>query len=189
MFRRKKTTEPTKSQMLNPNEFAQKIEQLQKKQNPLDLSADQDLSIALMNLISIEEHFFFSGVKTGKTKYYDLLQEVRGIRKTLLKKLVPNYTDGSERWCISKHLLAASMRLMEVGTKQLDLGKKKESAELFQKAYDLYTLFWGINLEILELGEIKKIDAEALDKNDSEKTGFSGSLGKLLQKVIDCCLE
>ena len=35
-----------------------------KKVNPLDLSSDQDLSIALMNLISLEEHFFFSGAKT-----------------------------------------------------------------------------------------------------------------------------
>jgi hypothetical protein len=31
-----------------------------KKQEKMDLSSDQDLSIAIMNLISIEEHLIFS---------------------------------------------------------------------------------------------------------------------------------
>jgi hypothetical protein len=35
-----------------------------KKQEKMDLSSDQDLSIAIMNLISIEEHLVFSGAKT-----------------------------------------------------------------------------------------------------------------------------
>lgn len=174
---------------LTPAELAEEIERAQKKANPLDLSPKQDLCVALMNLISIEEHFFFSGAKTGKTKYYDLLKEVRKVRKELLKQLVPNYTDGSERWCISKHLLAASMRLMEVGTKHLDAGKRKESEDLFQKAYDLYSLFWGINLELIELNDVKAIDPDALDKDDPEKSGFKGNLNKLLQKIINCCLE
>ena len=46
-----------------------KIEELVKKvqegkNSELDLSLGQDLSIALMNLVSLEEHFFFSGAKT-----------------------------------------------------------------------------------------------------------------------------
>ncbi|MBD5398612.1 hypothetical protein HDR60_03850, partial [bacterium] len=35
--------------------FVEKIDNM-KKLNPKDLSSDQDLSIAIMNLISIEEH-------------------------------------------------------------------------------------------------------------------------------------
>src|SRR3989338_11192782 len=88
-----------------------------KKQDKMDLSSDQDLSIAIMNLISIEEHFFFTGIKTGKSSYFDLLAQVRSMRQELLKKIIKEYE--GEVWCISKHLLAASMRLMEVGTKQL----------------------------------------------------------------------
>jgi len=95
-----------------------------KKEDKLDLSSDQDLSIAIMNLLSIEEHLIFSGAKTNKTNYYDLVKDVREIRKELLKKIVKDYE--GEVWCISKHLLAASMRLMEVGTKQLGIGKKKK---------------------------------------------------------------
>lgn len=59
-----------------------------KKQEKMDLSSDQDLSIAIMNLISIEEHLAFSGGKTGKTYFYDLIQEVREMRKNLLKNII-----------------------------------------------------------------------------------------------------
>ena len=158
-----------------------------KKDNKLDLSSDQDLSIAIMNLVSIEEHFFFTGAKTGDTKYYDLLGEVREMRKELLKKIITEYE--GEVWCISKHLLAASYRLMEVGTKAQGRGKKDEAKDMFQKAYDLYSLFWGLNMKLIGTDDIKKIDDEALNNKDTEKKGFAGKLGALVKKVIDCCLE
>ncbi|MGI6484708.1 MAG: hypothetical protein ACOX0R_03820 [Candidatus Dojkabacteria bacterium] len=130
------------------NKLVQKYDAL-KKDEKLDLSADQDLSIAIMNLISIEEHLFFSGGKTGNSKYYELLDEVREMRKGLLKKIIKEY-DG-EVWCISKHLLAASYRLMEYGTKCLGRGKKKEAEEVFEKAYNLYSLFWALNMGVINL--------------------------------------
>lgn len=124
--------------ILTIEEMIEKVDQL-KKQDKMDLSSDQDLTIALMNLISIEEHFFFTGVKTGKDTYYQMLNEIREIRKELLKKII-KYYEG-EVWCISKHLLAASMRLMEVGTKQMSLGNKEEAKDLFEKAYSMYVYF------------------------------------------------
>jgi len=168
------------------NEFIEKIDQM-KKQEKMDLSSDQDLSIAIMNLVSIEEHFFFTGAKTGKSEYYDLIKEVREMRKDLLKKIIKEYE--GEVWCISKHLLAASYRLMEVGTKQLGQNKKDEAYELFDKAYNLYSLFWGLNMKLINTGDIKKIDDEALNKHDKEKKGFMGKLGALVKKAIDCCIE
>jgi hypothetical protein len=59
-----------------------------KKDHKLDLSADEDLSIAIMNLISIEEHLFFTANKTGKDHYYEILKEVREMRKELLKRII-----------------------------------------------------------------------------------------------------
>ena len=73
----------------NIQEFVEKFDNL-KKQNKLDLSSDQDLSIAIMNLVSLEEHFFFTAMKTGKDENLDLLQEVRKMRGELLKKIVKN---------------------------------------------------------------------------------------------------
>jgi hypothetical protein len=167
-------------------EFIQRIDEMKKK-DKMDLSSDQDLSIAIMNLVSIEEHFFFTGAKLGKTEYYDMLKEVREMRKLLLKKIIKKYE--GEVWCISKHLLAASMRLMEVGTKQLGAGNNKEAYDLFDKAYNLYSLFWGINMKLINTEDVKKIDEKAINKHDSEKKGFMGKLGELVRKAIDCCIE
>ncbi|PJB99425.1 MAG: hypothetical protein CO077_01790 [Candidatus Nealsonbacteria bacterium CG_4_9_14_0_8_um_filter_35_12] len=175
-------------------ETKKKIEELLKKveeskKGKLDLSSDEDLSIAIMNLISIEEHFFFTGAKTGKEKYFDLLNQTRQIRKELLGKLIKEVEPGSEIWCISKHLLAATMRLIEVGTKYFQEGKKEEAKDLFSKAYDLWSLFWGINLKLIDMGEVKKIDENQLNVQDKEKSGFLGKIGELIKKIIDCCIE
>jgi len=171
-----------------------KIEDLLKKAEELkkgkmDLSSDEDLSVAIMNLISIEEHFFFSGAKTGNEKYFYLLNQTRQIRKELLAKLVKDVEPSSEKWCISKHLLAASMRLIEVGTKYYQEEKKEEAKDLFLKAYDLWSLFWGLNLKLIDIGEIKKIDEDQLNIHDKEKSGFFGKLKEVVKKIIDCCIE
>lgn len=167
------------------NEFIQKVSQSTK--GKLDLSSDEDLSIAIMNLVSIEEHLFFTQQKTGKDEYLNLLNEVREMRKELLKKIIKQYE--GEVWCISKHLLAASMRLMEVGTKLLGQGREKEAKDLFEKSYNLYSYFWGLNLKLINTKNIKKIDDNALNIHDKEKKGFSGRFRNLVQKVIDCCIE
>ena len=171
----------------NISEFIKKVQS--NKQNELDLSSDEDLSIAIMNLVSIEEHFFFTGSKTGKSEYFDLLQTARKMRGELLKKLVKDVEPGSERWCISKHLLAASMRLMEVGTKAQGQGKKQEAEDLFKKAYELYSLFWGLNLKLIDMGEVKKLDENQIDKKDESKKGLMEKLGDMVKYAIDCCKE
>ena len=170
----------------NLNELIEKVDTMKKK-DKLDLSSDQDLSIAIMNLISIEEHFFFTGAKLGKGEYFDLLQEVRKMRGELLRKIVKD--PEGEVWCISKHLLASSMRLMEVGTKQQGMGKKEEAQNLFQKAYNLYSLFWGLNMKVIDTKNIQKIDDKALDNKDQSPKGFMGKLGEFVRKAVDCCIE
>ena len=70
----------------NVKEFVERIDNAKKK-NPKDLSSDQDLTIAIMNLISIEEHLIFSGAKTGKNTFYDMVQEIREMRKNLMLKV------------------------------------------------------------------------------------------------------
>jgi len=168
------------------------------KDNKLDLSSDEDLSIGIMNLISIEEHLFFTAQKTGKDSYYTLLNEVREMRKVLLKKIIKEYE--GEVWCISKHLLAASMRMMEVGTKALTKGAKQEADEYFGRSYDLYAMFWALNLGVVKVGDgtAKKAIAEFEKENylmpsvppsEEGKPGFMGKLRSVFQKAIDCCKE
>lgn len=173
-------------QLNNINDFIKKVQD-SKKDHKFDLSTEEDLSIAVMNLISIEEHFFFTAEKTGDAKYFDLLAEVREMRKALMKKMIKDYE--GEVWCISKHLLASSMRLMEVGTKLLGKGNKKDAKEMFEKSYNLYNLFWGLNLGVLDTKNIKKIDDSKLNINDKTKNGVFAKLGALVKKAIDCCIE
>jgi len=45
-------------------EILNKMQELKKGNNPLDLSTKEDLAIGIMNLISLEEHFFFTYNKT-----------------------------------------------------------------------------------------------------------------------------
>lgn len=165
------------------NQLLGKINRL-KREGKLDLSSEEDLSLAVMNLISLEEHFYFTGAKTNKRKYYDLLNQVREIRQELLKKLLGK-TEG-ELWCIEKHLLAASMRLIEVGTKYHGEGKKKEAEDFFSKAWSLYSLFWGIKLGLIGLKEVKKMNDQEL-KVDNKKINLQAKLEDLVKKLVDCC--
>jgi len=159
------------------------------KGEKLDLSANEDLSIAVMNLVAIEEHLFFSGAKTGNSKYYDLLNEVREMRKELLKKIIKDYQ--GEDWCISKHLLASAMRLMEVGTKKLGEGKRQEAQDLFKNSYKLWNMFWGLNLGLIETVDAMKTEQEDQEINleKGKKASVFDSLGKIIQKILDCCRE
>ncbi len=192
----------TKAQSVK--EFVERVDQAKKK-NPKDLSSDQDLTIAIMNLISIEEHLIFSGAKTGKTAFYDMVQDVRELRKNLMLKVIPSYE--GEVWCISKHLLATSMRLMEVGTKQQSMGNTKDAYDLFNQAYDLYCLFWGLNMNLVDTKDIEwktdslddvKKEVAALkvaapvkkeDKEPAKDTSLFGRLKSVVRKAVDCCIE
>ncbi len=193
----------------NVKEFVERIDNMKKK-NPKDLSSDQDLTIAIMNLISIEEHLIFSGAKTGKNSFYAMVNDIREMRKNLMQKIIPSYE--GEVWCISKHLLATSMRLMEVGTKQQSMGNTKDAYDLFNQAYDLYCLFWGLNMNIIDAKEInwkpdtvESVKQEAAQLIESQKavssnettttqpqpepTTLMGKLKSVVRKAVDCCIE
>ena len=133
------------------------------KGNELDLTSDEDLGIGIMNLISIEEHLFFTANKTEKDHYYELLLEVREMRKELLKKIVVSFE--GEVWCISKHLLASSMRLMEVGTKELKINGLAKAKPYFEKSYRLFRMFWEIVLRQPERQDEEQPTAVPLKKD------------------------
>ena len=152
--------------MISQEDFLKKVEELKKKKGA-DLSTDEDLSLAVMNLISLEEHFFFTSQKTGNDSYLKMLEDVRELRKELLAKLMPK--NEGETWCISKHLLAATMRLLEVGTKTKD-------KKYFKQAYQVYSMFWGIKFGLIDAKNVIKIDKP-------------WSMEDLVSKMVDCCRE
>jgi len=155
-----------------------KIDRL-KSAKDFDLSLEEDLSIAVMNLISLEEHFFFTAQKTGQPSYLDLLKQTREIRKTLLARMIDRHE--GETWCISKHLLASCMRIMEVATKLQTDGKKKEAEDMFSQAYKVYSLFWAVRLKLIDLHGVKKVT--------TPQPQGSWSYEDIVNKLVDCCKE
>ncbi len=157
------------------DELLRKVEAA-KKTGGVDLSTDEDLAIGVMNLVSLEEHFFFTAEKTKKPEYFDFLLKVRDARRALLGKLIQK-TEG-EVWCISKHLLATTMRLIEVGTKLQSDGKHDEAKEVFDRAYEMWGIFWGIRLKLIDISDVKKAPGDK-----------PWSMQDIVDKLVDCCDE
>lgn len=154
----------------------EKVERM-KQSGSVDLSIEEDLSLAIMNLVSLEEHFFFTGVKTDKPEYFELLGEVRNTRKELLAKMMGK--NEGETWCISKHLLATTMRLIEVGTKLHSVGKKSEARDMFDKAHKMYSVFWALRLKLIDASGFKKMAARE----------NPWTFEDIVNKLVDCCDE
>ena len=123
-----------------------------------------------------------------------------------MQRVIPEYE--GEVWCISKHLLASSMRLMEVGTKQQSMGNKDLAYSLFNQAYDLYCLFWGLNMKMLDVSDVKWVEdnmddikkiSEKLEENKApvekkeiqvkEDGGAFAKMKAFVRKAVDCCIE
>lgn len=159
----------------NYQDLRKKVDAL--KNSSVDLSTEEDLAIAVMNLISLEEHFFFTGAKTDKPEYYDLLSEVREMRKALLGRMIEK-TEG-ETWCASKHLLATSMRLMEVGTKLQASGKKAQADETFSFAFKAFNMFFALRLKVINAPEAAQL------LNAEKPLSFDD----IMKGLVDCCKE
>lgn len=172
-------------QKFTMKQLTERIKQL-RDSGGADLSTEEDLSIAVMNLISLEEHFFFTAQKTGKDEYFDLLLETREIRKRLLAKMIPRHE--GETWCVSKHLLAAAMRCIEVGTKLYSDGKKEDGRAMFSDAYQIYSLFWALRLKLTSVSELRKIDDTRLNIHDESST-HPWTKEEIVSKLVDCCNE
>lgn len=176
----------TEQKTLTVDELVSRVRKMRQDAG-VDLSLDEDLSLAIMNLVSLEEHFFFTGEKTGKPEYFDLLREARELRKQLLGRMIPSHE--GETWCVSKHLLAATMRLLEVGTKLQAGGKKQEAREIFDRAYQLYGMFWALRLKLADVSALKKIPADALNVHDKNPGKKPWTMDEILNKLVDCCNE
>lgn len=159
---------------LSVDQFLTKINDL-KKSAGADLTTAEDLSFAVMNLVSLEEHFVLTAMKTGKDEYFDTTQEIRALRKKLLAELMPNHE--GETWCISKHLLATTMRLIEVGNKLQSEKQPDKAKQMFGRAYQAYTIFWALKTKLITGHAVQDIARK------------SSNFEELVARLADCCDE
>lgn len=162
---------------MNFDEVIKKAQEM-KRSGTVDLSTDEDLSIAIMNLISLEEHFIFSHTKTGKDEYLEMMKECREMRKDLLLRMIPEYE--GETWCVAKHLLAATMRLIEVGTKNYADGKVEDAKKVFAHANKVFGMFWALRLKLVSANEIKKEVKDGAKPMKYED---------IMNQLVNCCDE
>lgn len=164
------------SEKYKKEDFEKIIERL-RGQKGADLSLAEDLSLAVMNLISLEEHFFFTAEKTGKVDYFEISKEIREIRKGAMERLVDKHE--GETWCATKHLLAGTMRLIEVANRFQADSKKNEAKEMYDRAYRLYSVFWALRLKLI-----------SVDKSpESEEKNKEWGIEDITNKLADCCSE
>lgn len=71
------------------------------------------------------------------------------------------------------------MRLMEVGAKAQSDGKKEEAKELFDQAYKLWSIFWGLRLNLISVSDLKQ----------AAKGKKPWTLQDIVDKLVDCCDE
>ncbi len=76
-------------------------------------------------------------------------------------------------------------------------GDRKDAEDFFKKGYQLYSLFWGLNLGVVETDKLKDKkpdEIEYLSEDDEKpevqvKASFFEKMGELVKKAVDCCKE
>ena len=105
-----------------------------KKVNPLDLSSDQDLTIALMNLVAIEEI-----APNGQ-----IGQMVGEMRERLMARM----TQDAEIMVRGYELLAQAVRAMDDATRAQQDGDNVTAYKLYDASYEAYVLYLASVYEI-----------------------------------------
>ena len=98
-----------------------------KKVNPLDLSSDQDLTIALMNLVAIEEI-----APNGQ-----IGQMVGEMRERLMARM----TQDAEIMVRGYELLAQAVRAMDDAARAQQDGDNVTAYKLYDASYEAYVLY------------------------------------------------
>ena len=98
-----------------------------KKVNPLDLSSDQDLTIALMNLVAIEEI-----APNGQ-----IGQIIGEMREHLMWRM----TQDTEITVRGRDLLAQAVRAMEDAAHAQQDGNNVTAYKLYDASYEAYVLY------------------------------------------------
>lgn len=98
-----------------------------RKVNPLDLSSDQDLTIALMNLVAIED----------ATPNGQIGKMVRNIREKLMARMITDENTQAQ----AREYLSQAVRQMNEANRVQETGDSKAAYELYEAAYEAYVLY------------------------------------------------
>lgn len=121
-----------------------------KKANKLDLSSDQDLTIALMNLISIERYI----ENDAEHDFSQLKSMVNDLRVALMGKIVKKSDKNFDVLC---DLLGRSAVMMNDGFVALENQNDVRAYELFDAAFGAYSMFWGVCMGLADATDVENV--------------------------------
>lgn len=121
-----------------------------KKANKLDLSSDQDLTIGLMNLISIERYI----ENDAEHDFSQLKSMVNDLRVALMNKIVKKSDKNFDVLC---DLLGRSAVMMNDGFVALENQNEVRAYELFDAAFGAYSMFWGVCMGLTDATDVENI--------------------------------
>ena len=77
------------------------------------------------------------------------------------------------------------------GRQEIERGRGKKANELFSKSYDLWNIFWGLNLGLIEAKDLpaEEDEKEEIKLGEGKKVSVFTKLGDVIQKILDCCRE
>lgn len=105
-----------------------------KKVNVLDLSSDQDLTIGLMNLLAIEDM-----ASNGQ-----IAEMVAGVRKKLMRPIVDKAVLEGDVWQVLEKMLLSVKVQIKIAENAQKNGDNAKAYAAYDKAYELYAVFWGL---------------------------------------------
>ena len=110
----------------------------------MDVSIQDDLISGIQELIQAEQHCYKSWIGSKNEKWLKLFNRIREIRS---KWLEVTFTDeeNTQKWCIVKHLLSASTRFSEVGSKFLSDNNLEKSKESFEDSGEIMGMYYYLN--------------------------------------------
>lgn len=108
-----------------------------------DLGMVEDTFELCKNLTSMEAHGFGSFITTKDKKYAEFTKKIRELRTKYLSMITKR--EDSQIWCISKHIVESCMRLQEIYTRFLSMGKLEEAEKCADDYGELYLLFLELN--------------------------------------------
>ena len=142
---------------------------------------------------------YLSNVNNGKELFRQVLESLKEKKVILSSFKVPcegealNYSNIPFNKNFIKMYIKESNQLgkelFDAYPPFITINGKMCSIKNFTKAYNLYSLFWGLVMKIIPINDLEKIDDQALHKQDQKKAGLMVKFGELVKKAINCCIE
>jgi len=110
----------------------------------VDLTIEEEIIAMVQELIQIENHSERSFQGSRNEKWLKVKNRARQLRTKWMEKIFVD-EDKTQKWCAEKHILDASKRLTEVGTKYLSAKDEETCKEALMDSAEVLGMYYFLN--------------------------------------------